>query len=176
MHSSVSAKRISLCFVLLVMASASLLANGLKEHYQWPTPKEMSQVWLPYGFIKHPFTNLDYMNPGVYLLCREDTPITAIADGQILYIEESHYNDLFLGQEIAVYHEEGITSHYSSIRMNNKLHVGQRVRKGDVLGWATENSHYGKAFIFLEVTKGKPATIDNKWEWVDPMTIIDAKV
>ena len=82
-----------------------------------------------YGKRKHPILKSTRHHHGVDLAAPEQSPIRAIAGGQVMYADPfGGYGNL-----IVVRHDGGMTSHYGHCR-GFKVKIGQRVKAGQIIG------------------------------------------
>lgn len=104
------------------------------------------------------------MHTGVDIAADIGTPVKSISGGTVLSIE----NDDLWGTTISIEHQDGITSHYSSLKSAVSVTVGQTVKLGDVIGEISESCPIEASeppHLHFGVKK------DN--EWIDPFSIID---
>lgn len=104
------------------------------------------------------------MHTGVDIGAEIDTPVKSISGGTVLSIE----NDDLWGTTIIIEHQDGITSHYSSLKSAVTVTVNQTVKLGDVIGHVAESCPIEAAedpHLHFGVKKDG--------EWIDPFSIID---
>ena len=67
---------------------------------------------------------------GVDIAAEEGTEVMAAADGEVYTV----YEDESLGHTVVIRHEGGYTTRYSSLSEDIRVHAGDSVRMGDVIG------------------------------------------
>jgi murein DD-endopeptidase MepM/ murein hydrolase activator NlpD len=81
-----------------------------------------------FGKRKHPVLKSTRHHHGVDLAAPEQSPIRAIAGGQVIYADPyAGYGNL-----VVVRHDDGMTSHYGHCR-TIKVSIGQRVKPGQMI-------------------------------------------
>ena len=93
----------------------------------WPT--NSTRVTSGYGFRSDPFTNVRSFHSGIDIAGNFGDDVYATADGKVI---SSSYNRA-QGNQITIDHSNGIRTQY--LHLSERLaNVGQRVKKGDVIG------------------------------------------
>ena len=67
---------------------------------------------------------------GVDIAAEEGTEVMAAADGEVYTV----YEDESLGHTVVIRHEGGYTTRYSSLSEDIRVHAGDSVKMGDVIG------------------------------------------
>lgn len=117
-----------------------------------------------YGFYHNKTLNNYYEHTGVDFTAEVGTEVFAVEGG---VIESIYKEDLLLGTEIVVAHENGVKSSYRFVTEKEGLKVGDRVEKGDVIATVAEptgNEYKDGAHLHFEIT------VDGKN--VDPATYL----
>lgn len=117
-----------------------------------------------YGFYHNKTLNHYYEHTGVDFTAEVGTEVLAVESG---VVESIYKEDLLLGTEIVVSHENGVKSVYRFVAEKEGLKVGDRVEKGDVIATVAEptgNEYKDGAHLHFEIT------VDGKN--VDPSTYL----
>jgi murein DD-endopeptidase MepM/ murein hydrolase activator NlpD len=93
----------------------------------WPT---MGWVSSGFAYRDDPFTGKKTFHYGIDIATNFGNPVVATADGIVL----SMGNDKIGGRNIVISHGNGITTHYLHLSKFMNLKVGQKVKRGDVIG------------------------------------------
>lgn len=104
------------------------------------------------------------MHTGVDIAGEIGTPVKSVSGGTVLSIE----NDDLWGTTVVIEHQDGITSHYSSLKSAVSVKVDQTVKLGDVIGEISES---------CPIEAAEPPHlhfgIKQDGEWIDPFSIIE---
>lgn len=92
----------------------------------FPTVGLMTSV---FGWRADPFTKLNTFHYGVDIASSTGNPIVATADGVVIALN----TDKLLGRSVQINHGLGITTIYGHMSAF-KCRIGQRVKRGDVIG------------------------------------------
>jgi murein DD-endopeptidase MepM/ murein hydrolase activator NlpD len=93
----------------------------------WPT---MGWVSSTFAYRDDPFTGKKTFHYGIDIATNFGNPVVATADGIVL----SMGNDKIGGRNIVLSHGNGITTHYLHLSKFMNLKVGQKVKRGDIIG------------------------------------------
>jgi murein DD-endopeptidase MepM/ murein hydrolase activator NlpD len=93
----------------------------------WPT---MGWVSSAFAYRDDPFTGKKTFHYGIDIATNFGNPVVATADGIVL----SMGNDKIGGRNIVLSHGNGITTHYLHLSKFMNLKVGQKVKRGDIIG------------------------------------------
>jgi hypothetical protein len=112
------------------------------------------------GFRSHGHSGIDFYMP-------EGTPLRSIKDGVISKI--THYNGYNIGNGVLVKWEDGKTAIYGHMsKVLDNLHVGDKVSKGDLLGYSGHSGHVlGKTGNHLHFG------LKENGHFIDPSSYID---
>lgn len=89
---------------------------------------------------------------GVDLCAEMGAKVMSIADGKV----EQVYSNYMHGTVIVISHDNGITSLYSSLATNTEVKVGDKVLKGEVIGYVSNTANGESsdgAHLHFEMTK-----------------------
>ncbi len=122
----------------------------------WPT-----SGWLSSRFGKRisPFTGRQQMHRGIDIAARPGTPIIAPASGVVSYFR---FNGGF-GRYLKLSHGYGVVTHYGHLS-KAAVKVGQKVKRGDVIGYVGNTGLSTGPHLHYEVFVNKVS--------VDPMKYI----
>jgi len=93
-----------------------------------PLP-EVATVALAYGWQTNPTNGEVFFHSGVDLLAAKETPVQAIGEGTVAFANEQGT----YGKLVIINHSGGLQSRYAHLD-SIKVFVGQKVKKGDILG------------------------------------------
>lgn len=97
----------------------------------WPLKGATGIMTTRFGWTTNPFTKVGYMHTGVDIAWGVGTPIVATADGtviQTIYTED-------LGNFVTIQHKYGFYTRYAHMSGFAGKHKGDRVSRGDVIGY-----------------------------------------
>lgn len=105
-----------------------------------------------YGFYHNQTLNTYYEHKGVDFMAEVGAEVFAVEDG---VVESIYKDDLLLGTEIVVAHENGVKSTYRFVTEKKGLKVGDSVEKGQVIATVAEptgNEYKDGAHLHFEIT------------------------
>lgn len=109
----------------------------------WPVK---GRVGSQYGSRLDPFTGDAEMHQGLDIVAPVGTPVRAPASGKVKIAQrESDYGNL-----IVIDHGNGLTTRYAHLKGFN-AHVGQVVKKGDLIGWVGTTGRTTAPHLHYEV-------------------------
>jgi murein DD-endopeptidase MepM/ murein hydrolase activator NlpD len=112
----------------------------------------------PFGERFHPILGYVRFHKGVDLAASAGTPIAAAADGKVV---GAGWHGGY-GEQVAIAHADGIETTYGHMS-RIAAHIGQVVRKGEVIGWVGSTGLSTGPHVHFEVTRnGRP---------VNPMSV-----
>jgi len=132
-----------------VSLGEGLSLNLLRGDLDWPVA---GQVEVPFGSIKHPRFNTYTPHNGVDFAAPEGEGVCAIYDGVVIYADwfRGYGNLLIIDHG---YRYWSLYAHLSQFAVK----VGQRVKRGDVVGMVGETGSLKGPFLYFELRhKGKP--------------------
>lgn len=100
-------------------------------------PIEAVSVGNDYGFYYNQTLNIYHEHDGLDFTAAAGTNVLAVEDG---VVESIYKDDLLLGTEIVVRHEDGLKSVYRFVTEADGLKVGDAVKKGDLIATVAEAS------------------------------------
>jgi murein DD-endopeptidase MepM/ murein hydrolase activator NlpD len=104
-----------------------------------------------YGYKTDPFTGFKQLHSGIDIANRSGTPIHASADGKIIAAHRAGG----LGKMIVIDHGYGYRTRYGHLNQFD-VKVGQRVKRGDVIGYMGNTGYSTGPHLHYEVLiKGK---------------------
>ncbi|MFH1069617.1 MAG: M23 family metallopeptidase [Candidatus Glassbacteria bacterium] len=140
----------------LLLRKAALIGQSLQEAIgsleansdRWThTPSIMpTEGFISSGFGKrsHPIYHISQQHNGIDISTRRGAPIIAPADGMVLMVKQQ----IGYGLTLALDHGYGLITRYAHCSKSN-VRVGQRVKRGDVIGFVGDtgittgpNLHY----------------------------------
>ncbi len=107
--------------------------SGLPEG--WIAPIEAVSVSNAYGFFYNQTLNSYYEHQGVDFVADAGTEVLAVETG---VVESIYKEDMLLGTQIVVKHDNGMKSVYRFVTEANELAVGDKVEKGEVIAVVAE--------------------------------------
>lgn len=105
-----------------------------------------------YGFYHNKTLNNYYEHVGVDFMAEVGAEVFAVEDG---VIESIYKDDVLLGTEIVVAHDNGVKSTYRFVTEKEDLKVGANVKKGDVIATVAEpvgNEYKDGAHLHFEIS------------------------
>jgi murein DD-endopeptidase MepM/ murein hydrolase activator NlpD len=134
------------------------LATELRELQDYYTTREMLTAATPsivptkgypsdrYGYRIDPFTRERSFHPGIDITAPKGTKVVATADGLVVYAGRK----LNYGKVVTVEHKFGMSTRYGHLdRFNVKS--GQRVKKGDIIGYVGTTGRTTGSHLHYEV-------------------------
>ncbi len=116
-------------------------------------PMENVSVLSEHGFFHNATLNTYYEHKGVDFAASVGAEVFAVDDG---VVESIYKNDVLLGTEIVIAHEDGVKSLYRFVTETDDLKVGDRVRRGEVIATVSEptgNEYKAGAHLHFEITE-----------------------
>jgi murein DD-endopeptidase MepM/ murein hydrolase activator NlpD len=118
------------------------------------TPKGFpveGNISSPYGKRNSPFTGERTFHSGVDISATPGTPVQATADGVVSYSGWTQHS----GHVVIIEHGCGFSTAYSHNK-SNRVKVGQKVKRGDILGYVGSTGRSTGPHVHYEVwEKGK---------------------
>lgn len=96
-------------------------------------PLEKTKINDYFGFRIHPISNDERMHYGVDLKANMQTPIYATASGFVEYAANSNTG---YGYLVILSHNYGFKTRYAHLYSIDVVHVGQWVKKGELIGYS----------------------------------------
>ena len=134
------------------------LATELRELQDYYTTREMLTAATPsivptkgypsdrYGYRVDPFTKERSFHPGIDITAPKGTKVVSTADGRVVYAGRK----LNYGKIVTVEHKFGMSTRYGHLdRFNVKS--GQRVKKGDIIGYVGTTGRTTGSHLHYEV-------------------------
>lgn len=119
-----------------------------------PIPNEdLTQTAGGFGWRIHPIHKILKFHAGMDFTCKQGTPIHATGDGKVVFAE---YSTNGYGMHVIVDHGfdyESLYAHMSKL----EVRVGQKVKRGDVLGLVGNTGQSAGPHLHYEVHKGGEA-------------------
>lgn len=113
----------------------------------WPTKGYISS---PYGWRIHPITGMREFHHGVDIAAPLGTPVRATANGIVVYAGKTRFN----GNFVIIEHGYGYSTLYAHLK-KYKVKIGQRVERGDVIGYVGSTGLSTGPHLHYEVWKHK---------------------
>lgn len=109
-------------------------------------------ITSPYGMREHPKTMVEEFHSGIDITASTGTPVKATADGIVSF---SGWNG-GSGNLVVLEHGFGYSTFYAHNKMN-LVKVGQRVRRGDIIGYIGSTGNATGPHVHYEIWKdGNP--------------------
>jgi len=128
----------------------------------WPVRGGLGHVSQPFGQNPNPFTGIPYLHKGMDISTyRSGDPIIATADGIVVsafYDSVSGY-----GNNVIISHKYGYSTRFGHM-MAFRVHAGQTVKQGDVIGFIGNTGLSTGPHVHYEVQLGP--------DLMDPQTMI----
>ncbi len=116
-----------------------------------PSIRPVDTGWLSssYGYRKDPFTGKSRFHRGLDYSVPVGTPVRATADGVVLQLK----HERGLGRMIRIDHGDHLTTTYAHLH-DWTVKVGQRIRRGEVIGHSGNSGRSTAPHLHYEVTVG----------------------
>lgn len=114
-------------------------------------PVALVSVGNDYGFYHNTTLNTYYEHTGVDFMAEVGAEVYAVDDG---VVESIYKDDILLGTEITVAHENGVKSVYRFVTEKEGLTVGAKVSKGEVIATIAQpsgNEYKDGAHLHFEI-------------------------
>ncbi len=128
----------------------------------------VSTIKVPIGTVTAPYGNIDSVHrtphTGIDLFCNENSPIYAPLGGVVSKVYD--YGNTGLGKAVFVKMQDGrqyVMGHLNEI----KVHAGDKVAKGDLLGLSGNTGHSTGAHLHF-------GAFDSKGHFIDPETLFES--
>jgi murein DD-endopeptidase MepM/ murein hydrolase activator NlpD len=118
-------------------------AGSGNGRFVWPTSGTITQGYGCTGFyLEPPLGSCRHFHQGIDIANSAGTPIRAAADGVVAFVGWNKYDSVDPAFIAIVAHGGGIDTWYSHMLPRYVVHAGQRVRKGQLIGYmgATGNA------------------------------------
>ncbi len=112
-------------------------------------PIPHARITSPYGIRKHPVLHAWRMHMGVDFKGATGTPVHAAADGVVVAKKWAGG----YGRLLTLKHSEELTTRYAHLSKFAKLRVGQKVSKGDVIGYVGSTGRVTGPHLHFEVVQ-----------------------
>jgi murein DD-endopeptidase MepM/ murein hydrolase activator NlpD len=141
----------------VLTAFKDLMAN---TPTMWPLKNGVGIITTRFGWETDVFTKAGYMHTGVDFAWGVGTPVVATADGNV--IQTSYSEDL--GNFITIQHKYGYYTRYCHFSSFAGKHKGDRVNRGDVIGYIGMTGRTSGPHLHYEVRLGS--------SYVNPMQFL----
>ena len=111
----------------------------------WPV---VGRISSPYGYREHPNTGMRDFHSGMDIASEPGTPVKATADGIVSFAGWSGGN----GNLLALEHGLGFSTYYAHNRLV-VVRVGQKIKRGDVIGYVGSTGNSTGPHVHYEVWK-----------------------
>lgn len=116
----------------------------------------------PYGYRSDPFTGLTEFHPGLDISADQGVPVHATADGTV----DSAAFDGNYGNAVVIAHGFGISTRYGHLS-RFAVHSGQKVKRGDVIGYVGATGRVTGAHLHYEILFGSTR--------INPITLLSGR-
>lgn len=111
--------------------------------------RTLDRVASGFGYRIDPIYKTPKMHTGIDFTAATGTPIYATGDGTVI---ESGYDNGGYGNHVVINHGYGYKSHYAHMR-KIKIRNGDRVKRGEVIGWVGSTGKSTGPHLHYEVMK-----------------------
>jgi hypothetical protein len=94
--------------------------------------KDLTRTSSGFGLRIHPYYKITMFHNGMDFTAPTGTPIYATGDGKVLSVKSSRSQ---LGNNVVIDHGFGYNSVYGHLNSFNNLKIGQKVSRGDIIGF-----------------------------------------
>jgi murein DD-endopeptidase MepM/ murein hydrolase activator NlpD len=144
------------------MKTVSEIKNylNLQKNFYYATPKGIpveGSISSPYGKRENPKSGVAEFHTGLDISARSGNPVRATADGIVSF---SGWNG-GSGNLVVLEHGFGFSTFYAHNRMN-AVKIGQKVKRGDVIGYVGSTGSSTGPHVHYEIWKnGNPVSPNN---------------
>ncbi|WP_066802025.1 peptidoglycan DD-metalloendopeptidase family protein [Moraxella oblonga] len=124
-----------------------------KPQFVYPVPQN-SVIVRHFGATN----NANVKSEGVWFRSEENAPVVAIADGRVIFVDESSANGIFIN----IRHTDGLVSEYRFVKQL-KVEPNQMVRVGQQIA-STKKANSGSVITEFRLSK--------HGAYIDPMTVL----
>jgi murein DD-endopeptidase MepM/ murein hydrolase activator NlpD len=121
----------------------------------WPVP---GRITSPFGSRVNPISGRAEFHRGIDLSVPEGTPILATANGIVSFPGWTDSG----GNVIVVEHGHGYSTYYAHNK-TNAVEIGQRVKRGEVIGYAGATGHATGSHVHYEIWRDDRAVNPQKY-------------
>lgn len=138
--------------MVLSILTISIANTVIDPPSRYPTLEKM-KVTSTYGNRMHPVLKVKKLHMGIDFKMPIGTPIVATADGTV---KQTAYHTKGYGTHIVLKHDDVYESKYAHL---SKINVteGQKVKKGDIIGYSGNSGASKKPHLHYEVRKNGKA-------------------
>ncbi len=128
--------------------------STLQENKPDMSPIDVKDVTMTsgYGIRKHPITGEEQFHQGIDLAAPLGTPVKATANGNVIRIEDEHFDPDKYGKYIVIQHDEVYSTMYTQLS-EVLVKEGQAVKKGEMIGKVGESGRSTGPHLHYEVWK-----------------------
>lgn len=122
--------------------------------YTWAIEEsKLEKISSGFGYRMHPVLKERRFHSGIDLIAPLGTPILAIADGEVIEVEEESYG---YGKKIVIQHANEIETLYAQLQ-SIQVKVGEHIKKGEQIGTLGSSGLSTGPHLHFEIKeKGKP--------------------
>jgi len=121
----------------------------------WPVP---GRITSPFGRRVNPISGRAEFHRGIDLAVSEGTPILATADGIVSFSGATEGG----GNVIVLEHGHGYSTYYAHNKAN-AVEIGQRVKRGEVVGYAGATGNATGSHVHYEIWRDDRAVSPHKY-------------
>ena len=115
--------------------------------------KDLRRLSSPFGMRLHPLYGVNKMHEGVDFAAPQGTPIYATGDG-VIKIAKHNRGNIGYGNWIEVSHGYGLSTRYAHLQ-SFTVKVGQKVKRGDCIGYVGKTGGATAPHVHYEVRKNR---------------------
>jgi len=138
-------------------------SNG-NGKFVWPTSGTVTQEYGCTGFrLEPPLGNCAHFHSGIDIANSSGTPIRAAGDGVVAFIGWNKYDGSNPAFVVMIAHGGNINTFYSHLLPRYVVRSGQRVRKGQVIGYMGATGNATGPHLHWEVMRGYTSLNPRAW-------------
>lgn len=127
---------------------------GGNGYFAWPTSGIVTQWYGCTGFyLEPPRGSCAHFHSGIDVANSVGTPIRAMGDGVVAFVGWNKYDGSDPAYVVIIGHANGLSTFYSHLLPRSVVHAGQRVSRGQLVGYMGQTGNATGPHLHFEVDR-----------------------